>query len=421
MRILMVSQWFDPEPADVKGLPFARELARRGHEVVVITGFPNYPGGKIYPGYRIQCWQRERRNGIDVIRVPLYPSHSLSKWGRIVNYSSFALAASTIGLFVAGRADVAYIYHPPATVALPALLSRLLWGTPCIIDIQDLWPDAIEATGIIRNRAILKAIGLFSNVVNRLVSRIVVLSPGFRQRLLERGIPAKKVEVIYNWSRMDGAPPCTARLPDNEAAVLKDKFNVLFAGNLGPAQALSNVVAAAGMICESHPEVQFVFVGSGIDEEALRAAASGLPNVLFLPRRHPSEMAPLFEMASALLVHLRDEPHFAITIPSKTQDYLAAGKPLIMAVRGDAAQMVLDSAGGVVCEPEQPSQLVAAIERLLSLSEVERTAMGRAGRNYYTLNLSLGAGVDRFVALFLELQGARRERQEAEELPRAKE
>jgi len=420
MRILIISQWFDPEPADVKGLPFARELARRGHEVVVITGFPNYPGGKVYPGYRIKCWERESRDGIDVIRVPLYPSHGLSKWGRILNYTSFALAASTIGLFVAGRADVVYIYHPPATVALPALLARLLWRTPCVIDIADLWPDAIQATGMIRNATILRAIGSFSNIVNRLVNRIVVLSPGFRQRLLERGLPAKKVEVIYNWSRMDGAPPTTAVLAGHEAVLLKGKFNVLFAGNMGPAQALSTVVATAGIMRDSHREVQFVFVGGGIDAEALRASASRLPNVLFLPRRHPSEMPPLFEAAGALLVHLRDEPHFAITIPSKTQDYLAAGKPVIMAVRGDAAQIVLRSGGGVICEPEQPAQLAAAIERLLSLSEAERAAMGRAGRDYYTRNLSLGVGVDRFLALFRELQAARRRNQGTGQSPRSK-
>jgi len=160
MRVLMISQWFDPEPADVKGLLSPESWQKRGHDVVVITGFPNYPGGKVYPGYRIKCWQRERRDGIDVIRVPLYPSHDRSKLGRILNYATFTLAASTIGLSLAGRVDVVYIYHPPATVACPALLARLLWRTPCVIDIQDMWPDAIRASGMIQSGTILRAIGI---------------------------------------------------------------------------------------------------------------------------------------------------------------------------------------------------------------------------------------------------------------------
>lgn len=406
IRILLVTQWFDPEPADVKGLPFARELVKRGHEVVVITGFPNYPGGKIYPGYRIKLWQRENRDGVSIIRVPLYPSHGRNKFGRILNYATFAFAASTVGLFLAGRSDVAYIYHPPATVAIPALLARFLWRTPCVIDIQDLWPDAIRASGMIQNRTILRIIGAFSGTINRLVNRIVVLSPGFGQRILASGIPAKKVEVIYNWSRLDGAPESTAVLQTSEANQLRGKFNILFAGNMGPAQALTAVITAARLIQDKHPQVQFVFVGSGLDTDALRASAADLQNVSFLPRRHPSEMVPLFREADALLVHLRDESHFAITIPSKTQDYLAAGRPIIMAVRGDAANIVRESGGGVVCEPEQPEHLVAAIESLLAMSGVERLAMGTAGRAYYLQKLSLRVGVDRFLKLFEQMRAA---------------
>lgn len=403
MRILIISQWFDPEPADVKGLPFARELVRRGHEVVVITGFPNYPGGKIYPGYRLRAWQIENRDGVKVVRVPLYPSHDRNKIGRILNYATFTLAASTIGLLHAGRCDVAYIYHPPVTVAIPGLIARLIWGTRCVIDIQDLWPDAIRATGMITNPRILRVIGGFSSFINRRMDRVVVLSPGFGRKVAARGVEPGRIHVIYNWSRLDGAPVSGVSLPSEEEAKLRGKFNIVFAGNMGPAQGLQTVLDTAARMEASHPDVQFVMVGGGIDADSLKVRAAGLANIVFLPRRHPSQMNAIFERADVLLVHLRDDPHFAITIPSKTQDYLASGRPVAMAVRGDAAEVIARSGGGEVCEPENPVQLAGLLARLVARSPEERAAMGRAGRVYYEQHLSLRAGTDRFMDLFQAL------------------
>src|SRR4051812_6188175 len=138
MRILFVTQWFDPEPT-FKGLAFARELTRLGHQVQVLTGFPNYPGGKVYAGYRVRLLQRERIEGIDIVRVPLYPSHSRSSVGRIANYLSFAAAAAFIGPAVVSRPDVIYAYHPPATVGLPALVLRQIFRARLVYDIQDMW------------------------------------------------------------------------------------------------------------------------------------------------------------------------------------------------------------------------------------------------------------------------------------------
>src|SRR5678816_898792 len=155
MRILLLTQWFDPEPT-FKGLAFARELTRLGHEVQVLTGFPNYPGGKIYPGYRVRLVQRERIDGIDIIRVPLYPSHSRSRLGRIANYCSFAIAASVIGAMLARRPHVIYAYHPPATVGLPALFLRALFRARLVYDIQDLWPDTVAATGMMSSRLAMR-------------------------------------------------------------------------------------------------------------------------------------------------------------------------------------------------------------------------------------------------------------------------
>src|SRR6478735_2159975 len=147
MRILLITQWFDPEPT-FKGLLFAKELQRLGHEVEVLTGYPNYPGGRIYDGYRIRPFQRSIVEGVPVTRVALYPSHDSSGARRLLNYGSFAVSAALASL-VARRPDVAYVYHPPGTIALPALALRVLRGVPFVYDVHDLWPETLSSTGMV--------------------------------------------------------------------------------------------------------------------------------------------------------------------------------------------------------------------------------------------------------------------------------
>ena len=401
MRILFITQWFDPEPT-FKGLAFARELASRGHEVEVVTGFPNYPGGKLYPGYRMRLRQIELVEGVRVVRVPLYPSHDGSSVRRAVNYLSFGLSAAVLGLPVVRQPDVAYVYHPPATTAFPAIVARALRRLPFVYDVQDLWPDSIRATGMLRRGFGLRLVERWCEITYRLADRLVVLSPGFRNALVERGVPPEKISVIYNWCDEGEIHP---RPPDQELARalgLAGRVNVIFAGNMGLAQALESVLECALLCRETMPEVQFVFVGSGLDRGRLeeRARSMGLPNVLFLPARPVEEIGPVLALADALLVHLKDDPLFRITVPSKTQAYLAAGRAIIMAVQGDAAELVTQAGAGICCRSEDPEALAAAIQQLVQLGRQARQRMGTAGRRYYEENLSFSAGVTKFERVF---------------------
>ncbi|MNE41437.1 putative glycosyl transferase [compost metagenome] len=156
-RVLLLTQWFDPEPT-FKGLVFARELVAQGFEVEVVTGFPNYPGGKLYPGYRIKLIQREVIDGVTVTRLPLYPSHGQSGIGRVLNYISFAASSLLYGLFGAKKPDVIYAYHPPLTVGIAAAFIRLLRRVPVVYDIQDMWPDTLRATGMFSNEKALRIV-----------------------------------------------------------------------------------------------------------------------------------------------------------------------------------------------------------------------------------------------------------------------
>ncbi|WP_414657593.1 sugar transferase [Deinococcus sp. VB343] len=400
MRILLVTQWFDPEPT-FKGLLFAKELQRLGYEVEVLTGFPNYPGGKVYPGYKIKAYQREIVEGVPVLRVPLYPSHDQSGAKRALNYLSFAAAASVGSLFLK-RPDVVYVYHPPATASLPALVLRALKGVPFVYDIQDLWPDTLAATGMMERSAVLNTVGSFMDQVYRRAAHVTVLSKGFKEKLIERGVPASKLTVIPNWT-----DEAQIQLPEPNPARaaelgFRDRFNVVFAGTMGKAQALETVLDAADLLRQSAPSARFVMIGGGVEVEGLKQQAQDreLSNVTFLPRRPPSEIGEILGLADALLVHLKDDPLFAITIPSKTQAYLMTGKPILMGVRGDAAEMVKAAGAGIAFEPQNPEALARAVQEMLALTPAQRQSMGAAGREYYFAELSLAAGAQHFAQIF---------------------
>ena len=404
MRILFISQWFAPEPF-FKGLPFARALRDRGHEVEVLTGFPNYPGGRLHPGYRIRPYQCEIMDGIPVHRVPLYPSHDQSAIRRIANYASFALSAATIGPAVVRKADVAYVYHPPATVAMPAVALRILRGIPFVYDIQDLWPDTLAATGMLRNRLALRLVGGWCRATYRLAARIVVLSPGFKRMLVSRGVPAEKIEVIYNWCDESGDRDAGPNSDLPQRLGVAGRFTIVFAGTMGKAQGLDAVLDAAQRLRDELPEVQFVLVGGGVEVERLRAVADqmALRNVRFVPRVPMAEIGKILALADALLVHLVDDPLFTITVPSKTQAYLAAGRPILMGVKGDAADLVRKADAGICFQPEDPGDLCRAVKSLYALSPADRQRLGENGRTFYQRDLSMSQGVTHFEHVFVGL------------------
>lgn len=409
-KILLITQWFDPEPT-FKGLAFARELVRQGFEVEVLTGFPNYPSGKLYPGYKLNWITRQNIDGVAITRVPLYPNHDQSVIKRGFNYLSFAASSLCYGLFGAKKPDVIYAYHPPLTIGIVAVLIRLLRGVPVVYDIQDVWPDSLQATGMLNNSRALNLIGKTCNWVYRRVDRIVVLSEGFKHLLVKRGVPQNKVDVIYNW-----CDELALSLPSGEVSAdfpNGDNFRILFAGNMGKAQALDAVLGAAKMLAQDYPKISFVFIGGGVEVEHLKQIRSKLElnNVYFLPAVPMFDVGATLAAADALLVHLKNDPLFSITIPSKTQAYMAVGKPLLMAVAGDAAEVVKQSGCGLVVESENSQSIADAVVKLYNLKPSQRVAMGDKGRIYYRQHFSLSVGVQSFGLIFNELAdlGLRRE------------
>ncbi len=400
LRIILLTQWFEPEPT-FKGLVFARELIKQGFEVEVVTGFPNYPGGKIYPGYRIKLIQREVFEGVQVTRLPLYPYHDKSAIRRVLNYVSFAVSSAIYGVFVARRADVIYAYHPPLTVGVVSALIKQVRKIPVVYDIQDLWPDTLRATGMLKNTSLLSLVASMCSWVYRRMDHIVVLSPGFKRLLIQRGVPEHKLSVIYNWADEDSlAKPLFCE--PNEFPAADGQFRILFAGNIGKAQALDTVLQAALLLKNRQSKICWIMLGGGVELERLKAEATrqGLTNVVFLPRVPMSEVFLYLQAADALLVHLRKDPLFDITIPSKVQTYMKAGKPQLMAVDGDAADLVRWSDSGLVVSSENPELLACAAERLAAMSRQTLERMGQNAENFYQDKLSLAKGVSQFCYIF---------------------
>jgi len=379
MKILILTQWYPPEPG-LLVQELAQTLMAHGHQVTVLTGFPNYPSGQLYPGYRLKLLQRETLSGVPVVRVPLYPEHSRSGFKRALNYLSFAVSAATLGWFAVSKPDIMFVYHPPLTIGIPAYILSCLWRIPFVYQIQDMWPETLRVSGMLNNERALKLVGSFADRVYKWSKAICVISPGFRANLISKGVPEKKIHVISNWVDTDTYFPVVPDAATESKLGLHGKFNVMFAGNIGEGQGLETIVVAAQLL-QDCPDVQFVFVGDGIALPRLKEAAEAqnVKNIRFLGRYQAEDMPGLYALADVLLIHLKDDPLFQITIPHKIFAYMASGKPILAAVRGDAAIIVMEAHAGISCMPEDPQALAETVRRLLKMPEADLQEMGQRG------------------------------------------
>lgn len=367
----------------------AGELLARNYAVRAITAFPNYPLGRTYSGYRQRPWTRDTVDDVPVVRLPIFPDHGRSAIRRALCYSSFACTASVLGPFFMGKPDVIWAYQPPLTVGIPALWLSLLRRCPLVYEIQDLWPETLVSTGMMNSAFVLRVLHAFARLVYRRSAAIIVPSLGMKKNLLAKGVPDSKVHVIPNWADETIYEPVP---PDPQLAAVhgfSGKFNIVFAGNHGVAQALETVLDAAELLSDI-PDIQFVLIGDGSERRMLEqeALSRGLSNVRFIGHQPAARMPAFFALADALLAHLRRDPLFDIMIPAKTQSYLACGKPVLMAVAGDAATVIRETGAGLTCASQDAQALADTALALFKMPLAEREQMGKAGREaflkYYT-------------------------------------
>lgn len=389
MRVLVLSQYYDPEPVPKAG-EIARALRDRGHDVSVVTGFPNYPSGVLYAGYKLRLVSREMLEGIPVRRTWEYPYHGTSMLGRMLNYGSFALSAVLGGMF-GGRIDVIYVWHPPLTIGIAAWLIGMLRRAPFVYDVQDIWPESALLSGLMRPGRAVRLMQVLEKFIYRRAAHLFVVTEGAKQNLIAKGVPPQRLTVMPHWIDEELFKPESdaTRTATRAAQGWADDFVVLFAGNVGLVQGLDTVIEAAQQLSDDS-RIRIVIVGDGADKARLAELTCSrnlAHRVTFMDRQPVESMPELMAGADALLVHLRrsDLSHFVI--PTKTLAYLAAGKPIVMAMEGAAADLVRSAGAGVIVPSEDPLALAASIERLAQLDPAERACFGERGRAYLLAHL----------------------------------
>ncbi len=384
MKILIVTQYFWPENFRINDLACA--LKARGHDITVVTGIPNYPGGEFFAGYEAGQRRREQWNGIDVIRCPLLPRGKGGALMLALNYLSFALSASLLAPWrCRGRFDVIFAFEPsPITVAVPAIVLRWLKRAPLALWVLDLWPESLAAAGAVRSKPLLALIRRLVQAIYRYCDLILVQSRGFIPRIAGMGVPADRIRYLPSW-----AETVYTDVPDAGSGLklpmLPPGFRVMFAGNIGAAQDFAGILAAAEKL-RSEQSIHWIVLGNGrmLDWVDTRIRERGLESSFHLLGAFPLETMPhFFRRADVMLVTLRRDPIFALTIPGKIQSYLACGRPIVAMLDGEGARIVTEAGAGLAGPAEEPQTLADNILALHRMTDAERASMGQSGREYY--------------------------------------
>jgi glycosyltransferase involved in cell wall biosynthesis len=383
VKLLIVSQYFWPENFRVNDL--ATELRNRGHEITVLTGWPNYPAGKIYDGFSKYPKEYSSLNGVNILRVPL-ASRGQGALRLVINYFSFVISASLFGPLKLFRKkyDVIFVYEPsPITVGIPAILFKFIKKTPIVFWVLDLWPESLSAVGAVKSKTILCAIGLIVKFIYKNCDLILAQSKSFISGIEKYCDKNKIIEYFPSWS--EELFHNELILPAPEIDKNENLFNILFAGNIGDAQDFPTILEAAEYLRDRR-DIRWIIVGDGRMAGWLKAQVEerDLQSNIVITGRFPLERMPSFFVhADALLVTLKANDVFAMTIPGKVQTYLSSGLPIIGALDGEGAKVIHDAGAGYTCNAGDSKALSIVVEKMAALSNIERKAIGTAGRSYY--------------------------------------
>ncbi|WP_089154164.1 glycosyltransferase family 4 protein [Micromonospora sp. NBS 11-29] len=402
MRIGILSYHFPPEPAFIPG-SLAEELAARGHEVRVLTGFPEYPGGQVYPGWR-QRWRHQTRSErLTVRRVPRYPGGDGS--APAAGWLSFAATAALVGRRYLRGVDALYVFQRPAVTFAAVGLLRSLGPVPTVLHVQEV-AAAEDPARLGGSRRWSERMGAGLRRLYREAGMVAVSAPSMRELVLAGGARPDRVRTVLNWTderlfRPAEPGPAARRLIRRDGRCV-----VMHAGTIGARQGLETAVRAAAALGD---RMDLVLVGSGAEEGRVRglAAELGAENVRFVARRSPADMPQLYAAADYQLVMLRDRPELRGTVPGKLQAALSCAAPVVVSAGGDTAELVERARAGLSCPPEDWAALADRFWLAAAIPPAARADMGRRGRDAYLRQMSLRAGADRIEGLLHELGAMR--------------
>jgi glycosyltransferase involved in cell wall biosynthesis len=407
LRVMLLTHYFPPEV----GAPQTRlfELASRaatvGHDITVVTGFPNYPTGVIPDSYRGHLRMEERMDGIRVIRTWIYATPNKGFVRRLLNHLSFAVS-SLLAIRKVGHIDVMFVESPPLFIGFAALAYRLLKRAPYVLNISDIWPQSAIELGALRNRTAIWLAERFELHLYRKAAFVSVVTPGMVERLAARGVPRTKLFLLTNavdTAAYQPAPP-DARLAQQLG--LDERKVFLYAGTHGLAQGLEVILEAARLT--TNPEVVYVLAGEGAEKDHLMkiAKAERIDNVRFLPNQPKSIMPALLNLAYASIITLKRLDLFKSALPSKMFESMATERPIVGALWGEAAELIEASGCGVIVPPEDPARLRETVEKLASDPALART-LGANGRRYVIERFDRAKTATRFVELLEAATGSR--------------
>jgi colanic acid biosynthesis glycosyl transferase WcaI len=400
MRLLFVTHYFHPEvgAAPTRILELGRELSAHGHQVTVLTGFPNYPDGVIREPYRGRLRQVERLGDLRIVRTAVYPAPNRGVARRLLNHASFALSAIASSRR-AGRPDAVIVETPPLFTAAAGVAIARLWRAPLMLNVADLWPDAAIEFGALNNRAAVAGARAIERFAYRNADVIAVPTPGLERVLRERGRPAEQVVLVphgVDLGRFDGVGEVPA-VPRR----------VVYCGTIGMGHAVGSLVEAARRLNQAGDRHEFLIVGDGAERAELeaRTAEWGLDNVTFAGRLPREELPSLLATAEVTVATQRDLPFLANALSTKVLEYMAAARPVVAAASGWTAELIDDAGAGVVCAPERADALATAIAETTADPGRARE-MGLNGRRYVEAHLTRGVAVERIERALESMLGA---------------
>lgn len=393
MKILIITQYYYPENFKSNDLSF--ELQKRGHEVTVLTGLPNYPEGTVYKGYGIFKNRTQTVKGVKVIRSLLLPRGKGGGLRLFINYFSFAFFASIKAALrsFSNRYDAIIVHEPsPITQYYPALFLNKIQKTPVYFWVLDLWPESLEVAGGIKNKIVLN---IFKKMVVSFYNnaeKILISSKGFKNSILEKGDYKDKLVYFPNWAEESIA----ASASDVKIPVLPQGFRIMFAGNIGEAQDMESIMEAALLLKETK-SIHWIIIGDGRKMPFVQAfiEQNELQDTVHLMGRHPVEkMAAFFSKADMMLVSLKDDPIFNLTVPAKMQAYMSAAKPILAMINGEATDIITEASAGISVPAGSSKELAAAVKDAAALPAVELEEMGKNSRRYFEEHFTLSKCID---------------------------
>ncbi|PWU44183.1 glycosyltransferase WbuB [Micromonospora globispora] len=405
MKIGILSYHFPPEPAFIPG-SLAEELAARGHEVRVLTGFPDYPGGHVYRGWR-QRWRHQTRSErLTVRRVPRYAGGDGSTRARMASWLSFAGSVALTGPRYFHDIDALYVLQLPATTFATAGLLRMLGRVPTVLHVQDVWAEEDPARGVDAQRWSGR-IGATMRRIYQEADGIAVSAPSMHGLAVDGGADPRRVQVVLNWTDERIFQPTEPSRAARQLIRRDDRCVVMHAGTIGVRQGLETAVRAAAALDD---RMDLVLLGSGAEERRVRGLAADLraENVRFVERRSPLDMPDLYAAADYQLVMLRDLPELHGTVPGKLQAALSCASPVVASAGGDTVELVERARAGLSCPPEDWAALADRFWLASTIPPPARVDMGRRGREAYLREMSLRAGVDRVEQLIYQVAGKAR-------------